>query len=63
MQNSLENDSVLRAIEDLVTHNDQCVIVALRPEQYVRESLSENLIDELEAWARHALSANGFGDY
>ena len=27
-----------------------------------RESLSENFNRELEAWARHALGANGFGD-
>jgi len=28
-----------------------------------RESLSENFNREIEAWARHALGANGFGDY
>ena len=27
-----------------------------------RESLAENFNRELEAWARHALGANGFGD-
>ncbi len=32
-------------------------------EQYVRESSSENFIDEIEVWARRALAANGFGDY
>lgn len=28
-----------------------------------RDSLSENFINEIESWARHALSANGFADY
>ncbi|TNF88186.1 MAG: hypothetical protein JSU67_11010 [Gammaproteobacteria bacterium] len=63
MQNSLTNEQVLEVIEDLTTHDEECEIVPLRPEQYVRESLSENFINEIEAWARHALAANGFGDY
>ena len=28
-----------------------------------RESLFENFADEIDAWARQALAANGFGDY
>ena len=28
-----------------------------------RDSLSENFNDEIEAWARHAIASNGFGDY
>jgi hypothetical protein len=28
-----------------------------------RDSLSENFNDEIEAWARHSLAANGCGDY
>jgi len=63
MENTLANEIVLEAIEGLTTHSEECEIVTLRPEQYVRESLSENFIDELDAWARHALAANGFGDY
>lgn len=27
-----------------------------------RDSLSENFNREIDAWARHALGANGFGD-
>ena len=30
--------------------------------QVVRESLSERFHDEIDAWARRALAANGFGD-
>ena len=63
MDNALANALVLEAIEDLTTYTEECEIVPLRPEQYVRESLSENFINELDAWARHALAANGFGDY
>ena len=29
----------------------------------VGESLFENFVDEVDAWARRALAANGFGDY
>ena len=28
-----------------------------------RDSLFENFVDEIDAWARHAMAANGFGDY
>jgi hypothetical protein len=27
------------------------------------ESLSENFFEEIDAWARHSLAMNGFGDY
>ena len=27
------------------------------------DSLFENFVDEIDAWARQALAANGFGDY
>lgn len=29
----------------------------------IRDSLSEIFNEEIDAWARHALGANGFGDY
>jgi hypothetical protein len=63
MENALANELVLEAIEDLTFCPEECDIIPLRPEQYVRESLSENFINEIDAWARHALAANGFGDY
>jgi len=28
-----------------------------------RDSLSEIFNEEIEAWARHSLASNGFGDY
>lgn len=36
-------------------------IVEFNPEN--RESLSENFLAEIDAWARHSLASNGFGDY
>ena len=27
------------------------------------ESLSENFLEGIDAWARHSLALNGFGDY
>ena len=27
------------------------------------ESLSENFFEEIDAWVRHSLEMNGFGDY
>ena len=28
-----------------------------------RDSFSVNFLDEIDAWARHSLASNGFGDY
>jgi hypothetical protein len=38
-------------------------IVQSRTQNRDRDSLSENFNDEIEAWARQAMAANGFGDY
>ena len=38
-------------------------IVQTRTQSRDRDSLSENFNDEIEAWARHAIASNGFGDY
>lgn len=37
-------------------------VIAEPSSQNVRESLSENFLDEIDAWARRALAMNGFGD-
>ena len=36
-------------------------VVEISPQR--RESLSVNFFEELDAWARHSLGLNGFGDY
>jgi len=40
-----------------------CEIIELRPGNTGHDSLFVNFVDEIDAWARHALAANGFGDY
>ncbi len=40
-----------------------CEIVEFTPGDINRDTLSEIFFDEIDAWARHALAANGFGDY
>lgn len=60
---ALNDERALRAIENQPTEHDECEVVTFGRERYERESLSENFINELDAWARHALAANGFGDY
>jgi hypothetical protein len=38
-------------------------VVPVRTQRHDRDSLSENFNNEIEAWARHAIASNGFGDY
>jgi hypothetical protein len=61
MSNLAENFEAIFAVEtDRYDPLDSDVveISSLR-----RESLSENFFEELDAWARHSLGLNGFGDY
>jgi hypothetical protein len=61
MNNLAENlESIFEAGS---VHLDQPVseITEFSPEH--RESLSENFLAEIDAWARHSLASNGFGDY
>ena len=50
----------IEAFDDQVYDRD---IVEFDHEFRNRDSLSENFVNEIEAWARHALAANGFGDF
>ena len=61
MNNLAENlETIVEAESDRLDQLD-CEIIELSPEH--RESLSENFLEELDAWARHSLASNGFGDY
>ena len=40
-----------------------CEIVEFTPGSINRDAQSEMSFDEIDAWARRALAANGFGDY
>jgi hypothetical protein len=41
----------------------ECNVVKFQRGNHDRDSLSENFTNELDAWARMAFAANGFGDY
>ena len=45
--------------EAIIESEHDCDVLDFEP----RESLSENFNAELDAWARHCLASNGFGDY
>ena len=45
------------------TAQQKLVCVQSQTQDRERDSLSENFNDEIEAWARHAIASNGFGDY
>ena len=50
----------IEAFDDQVYDRD---IVEFDDDFRNRDSLSENFVNEIEAWARHALAANGFADF
>jgi hypothetical protein len=52
-------DSFVMDFEDW----EACEVVEISSDYKRRDSLSETFNDEIEAWARHALASNGFGDY
>jgi hypothetical protein len=54
-----QNDSLVMDFEDWA----ECEVVAISSDYKRRDSLSEAFNEEIEAWARHALASNGFGDY
>ena len=61
MSNLAEKFDAMMEFDDGHDDGFDCDVVELRAAE--RESLSENFMAELEAWARHSLAANGFGDF
>jgi len=57
---ALNLETIVEAESDRYDQLD-CEIVEFSPEHH--ESLSENFLEEIDAWARHSLASNGFGDY
>ena len=51
------------ARDEMYSIETGCEIVEFTPGSINRDDLSEMSFDEIDAWARHALAANGFGDY
>jgi len=54
-------DAVAR--DEIYSIDTGCEIVEVTPGSINREVQSEISFDEIDAWARRALAANGFGDY
>ena len=63
MENIARAERVMHAVEALDEEYFECEVIEFDRDYRERESLSENFNDEIEAWARHALAANGFGDF
>ena len=63
MENTAKDERPMEAIEDIAEEYHECEVLEFDRDFYRRDSLSENFINEIEAWARHAFGANGFGDY
>ena len=68
MENTAIDEFMMNVVEDYTGDFDnlehtECDIVEFRLGNRNRDSLSENYILEIDAWARQALASNGFGDY
>lgn len=63
MQNTARDERLMETFEESADDSRDCEVYEFDRDYYDRDSLSENFINEIEAWARHALAANGFGDY
>ena len=68
MENTARDELMMQAFDDLSQHHQtpessECDIVPFSPQARQRDSLFENFVDEIDAWARHAIALNGFGDY
>jgi hypothetical protein len=61
MNNLAENLESIFEAESVQLDQFDSEIVEFSPEHH--ESLSENFLAEIDAWARHSLAANGFGDF
>ncbi|MFA9421684.1 MAG: hypothetical protein ACERLB_16185 [Gammaproteobacteria bacterium] len=63
MHNRARDESQFIEIEFGTTERPDCEIVKFTSRGMTHDSLSEMFNDEIDAWARRALAANGFGDY
>jgi hypothetical protein len=63
MENTARQISVEPVAEQRNPEKTKCEVVEFTFATPEPDSLSENFINELDAWARQALASNGFGDY
>jgi hypothetical protein len=60
----MENTARIESLApDASNNSDECEVIELRPNYGEHDSLFGNFVDEIDAWARQALAANGLGDY
>ena len=63
MDNLAIDHRLMQDVEDLTVDYPESEVIEFDRDYFHRDSLSENFINEIEGWARHALSANGFADF
>ena len=68
MDNTARDELVTQVLEDISDYHEEqehseCDIVEFRLGHRDRDSLHENFVNEIDAWARQALASNGFGNY
>ncbi len=59
----MENTARIELLAAADLNHEDCEVIEFRPERGELDSLNINFVDEIDAWARQALAANGFGDY
>ena len=65
MESAMRTETATEVLNESAGYSEECEIIEFNPESNHegRDSLSENFNEEIDAWARRALAANGFGDY
>ena len=63
MSNLAIDQRMMDSVEEFAADYPQPAVIEFDRDFFQRDSLSENFINEIEAWARHALAANGFADF
>jgi hypothetical protein len=63
MENTARKNLVEPVADQRSPAKTKCQVVEFTFATPEPDSLSENFINELDAWARQALASNGFGDY
>ena len=61
----MRNETAAEVLMETASYREECEVIEFKADSKAegRDSLSENFNEEIDAWARRALAANGFGDY
>jgi hypothetical protein len=63
MQTAAIPESCADCAQEEFDHSHDCEIIELATAGYPGESLFFDFANEIDAWARQALAATGFGDF